>query len=407
MKQNEKLLLTSFIFTIFVVWLHAGEPLLSYVPGQVAVPGFFMLSGYLFMKGIPSDDAAAEKEAVRGKLKRRVNTLVIPYLLWNAIYFVIYLVTGRAQIGEIFEAVFLYRCNPVFWYMFQLILITVLAPVIYYIMKKGRRAALILLAAIFTLAVLYAKLPFHYCNEDALFYYCLGAYLSLVSSSERHPGAQPFGPLFSRLFGALRKRGWFPASHDQPHSELEKPENDKPLHDSLPAASLPDDAQRGWIASCASSAASFAAKRELSEAAEWRRSMVPPARCFAISAVIMAAFLLVRSVLPAELRNISEAGYRAAGALAVYFLTDLVYEKKGGIEVRPWMKVNFFVYATHYMIIRIIWALETAAGLNGNQTANVITYLMMPAICIGTAYGLSVIMKKYVPKVYSVLTGGR
>ena len=176
MKQNEKLLLTSFIFTIFVVWLHAGEPLLSYVPGQVAVPGFFMLSGYLFMKGIPSDDAAAEKEAVRGKLKRRVNTLVIPYLLWNAIYFVIYLVTGRAQIGEIFEAVFLYRCNPVFWYMFQLILITVLAPVIYYILKKGRRAALILLAAIFTLAVLYAKLPFHYCNEDALFYYCLGAY---------------------------------------------------------------------------------------------------------------------------------------------------------------------------------------------------------------------------------------
>ena len=326
MKQNEKLLLTSFIFTIFVVWLHAGEPLLSYVPGQVAVPGFFMLSGYLFMKGIPSGDAAAEKEAVRGKLKRRVNTLVIPYLLWNAIYFVIYLVTGRAQIGEIFEAVFLYRCNPVFWYMFQLILITVLAPVIYYIMKKGRAAALILLAAIFTLAVLYAKLPFHYCNEDALFYYCLGGYLML--------------------------RGTYGDGGT--------------LHDAL-----------------------------------------PPARGFIISAAATAAFLLVRGVLPAELRNISEVGYRAAGALAVYFLVELVYEKKGGIEVRPWMKVNFFVYATHYMIIRIIWALETAAGLNGNQTANVITYLVMPAICIGTAYGLSVIMKKYVPKVYSVLTGGR
>ncbi|MBQ0100642.1 MAG: acyltransferase, partial [Lachnospiraceae bacterium] len=269
MKQNEKLLLTSFIFTIFVVWLHAGEPLLSYVPGQVAVPGFFMLSGYLFMKGIPSDDAAAEKEAVRGKLKRRVNTLVLPYLLWNAIYFVIYLVTGRAQIGELFEAVFLYRCNPVFWYMFQLILITVLAPVIYYIMKKGRRAALILLAAIFTLAVLYAKLPFHYCNEDALFYYCLGGYLTL---RERYHASAPF-------------------------------------------------------------------------------------RSFVILVAATAAFLLVRGVLPADLRNVSEVGYRAAGALAVYFLTDLVYEKKGGIEVRPWMKVNFFVYATHYMIIRIIWAL--------------------------------------------------
>lgn len=340
MKQNEKILLTSFIFTIFVVWLHAGEPLLSYVPGQVAVPGFFMLSGYLFMKGIPSDSAAAEKETVRGKLKRRVNTLVIPYLLWNAIYFVIYLVTGRAQIGEIFEAVFLYRCNPVFWYMFQLILITVLAPVIYYIMKKGRAAALILLAAIFTLAVLYAKLPFHYCNEDALFYYSVGAYLMLRGRIATSPAS-------------------------------------------------------GRVAACCTRSPEKAMRR------------VPPARHFVISAAVTAVFLLVREVLPADLRNISEVGYRAAGAPAVYFLVDLVYEKKGGIEVRPWMKVNFFVYATHYMIIRIIWALETAAGLNGNQTANVITYLVMPAICIGTAYGLSVIMKKYVPKVYSVLTGGR
>ncbi len=398
MKQNEKLLLTSFIFTIFVVWLHAGEPLLSYVPGQVAVPGFFMLSGYLFMKGIPSDDAAAEKEAVRGKLKRRVNTLVIPYLLWNAIYFVIYLVTGRAQIGEIFEAVFLYRCNPVFWYMFQLILITVLAPVIYYIMKKGRAAALILLAAIFTLAVLYAKLPFHYCNEDALFYYCLGAYLVLR-------GTYGDGGTLRGACSGLREQQ--AATRPEAGTHRNPPSPDDALHDSLPAASLPDDAQRGWIASCASSAASFAAKRELSEAAEWRRSMVPPARGFIITVAATALFLLVRGVLPADLRNVSEVGYRAAGALAVYFLVELVYEKKGGIEVRPWMKVNFFVYATHYMIIRIIWALETAAGLNGNQTANVITYLVMPAICIGTAYGLSVIMKKYVPKVYSVLTGGR
>ena len=135
--------------------------------------------------------------------------------------------------------------------------------------------------------------------------------------------------------------------------------------------------------------------------------MVPPARGFIITVAVTALFLLVRGVLPADLRNVSEVGCRAAGALAVYFLVELVYEKKGGIEVRPWMKVNFFVYATHYMIIRIIWALETAAGLNGYQTANIITYLVMPAICVSAAYGLSVIMKKYVPKVYSALTGGR
>ena len=390
MKQNEKLLLTSFIFTIFVVWLHAGEPLLSYVPGQVAVPGFFMLSGYLFMKGIPSGDAAAEKEAVTGKLKRRVNTLVIPYLLWNAIYFVIYLVTGRAQIGEIFEAVFLYRCNPVFWYMFQLILITVLAPAVYYIMKKGRAAALILLAAIFTLAVLYAKLPFHYCNEDALFYYCLGGYLML---RERYHASAPF-----RSFGQFSLRCETRCGAGAARNPLAQPEA---CAEDCSCSRTEEKPDGGRIATSPASGRVAACCTRSPEKAMRR---VPPAFVF-IAAT--AVFLLAREVLPADLRNISEVGYRAAGALAVYFLVELVYEKKGGIEVRPWMKVNFFVYATHYMIIRIIWALETAAGLNGNQTANVITYLVMPAICIGTAYGLSVIMKKYVPKVYSVLTGGR
>ena len=414
MKKDDRIVLYSFILTVFVVWLHAGEPLFSFVPGQIAVPGFFALSGYLFMRGlpgnsgdalgrsaessgrypaavlfaasdsprfaaelaakqspaaIPPDDSSATatggisrcacSEApcacaalsdttpegyrpvasqILDKMKRRVHTLVIPYLAWNTIYFVIYLAAGKATLAELPEAVLLYRCNPVFWYMFQLILITIISPVIYFIMKKGRAAALLLLAVIFALAVFYAKLPFHYCNEDALFYYCLGAYFSL--------------------------RGTY------------------------------GDAQRGRIAQDRSSSATG--------------TYLP----LALTVAAAAAFLLVRNLLPPALYNVSEVGCRAAGAAACWFAVSLFHDRYaercgGTFPVQPWMQIDFFVYATHYMVIRAVWALEQAAGLNGSQTANVITYLVMPAICISAAYGLSLIMKKYVPKIYSVLTGGR
>ena len=339
MKKDDRIVLYSFILTVFVVWLHAGEPLFSFVPGQIAVPGFFALSGYLFMRGLPGNSGdALGRSQILDKMKRRVHTLVIPYLAWNTIYFVIYLAAGKATLAELPEAVLLYRCNPVFWYMFQLILITIISPVIYFIMKKGRAAALLLLAVIFALAVFYAKLPFHYCNEDALFYYCLGAYFSL--------------------------RGTY------------------------------GDAQRGRIAQDRSSSATG--------------TYLP----LALTVAAAAAFLLVRNLLPPALYNVSEVGCRAAGAAACWFAVSLFYdryaERSGGaFPVQPWMRINFFVYATHYMVIRAVWALEQAAGLNGSQTANIITYLVMPAICISAAYGLSLVMKKYAPKTYSVLTGGR
>ena len=48
---------------------------------KIAVPTFFMISGYLFFFNIKKWDILE----YRRKLKSRVSSLLIPYLLWNAI----------------------------------------------------------------------------------------------------------------------------------------------------------------------------------------------------------------------------------------------------------------------------------------------------------------------------------
>ena len=54
---------------------------ISKVLTHVCVPTFYFISGYLFFKGIEKWNYSSYKE----KLKRRVKTLLIPFLIWNTI----------------------------------------------------------------------------------------------------------------------------------------------------------------------------------------------------------------------------------------------------------------------------------------------------------------------------------
>jgi len=417
-ESRNRIILFSFVLTVFVIWLHAGESLISSIPGQIAVPGFFILSGFLFFRGVSggqpdsdpgeaADTGAEKKESVppesvmeeaagtetekkgsvqpgtgqkadgrpgsgqeensqsengqgdrgssgketkegflplwmRAKLKRRVHTLLIPYLLWNFLYFLIYLVFGKAELSEIFSAVFLYSCNPVFWYLQQLILITLVTPFLYPVLKR-KTAAVIWLILIFAAAVLYgqihAVINVTLINEDALFYYSLGAFLSLYIYKEETDAA---------------KNAAKDAVKDAAKDAAEK------------------NNRFGWedVFSCA---------------------------------VGFAAPFLLGSILPEELNNLEVILTRTAGALFTWFLIERIPR----VKIYPWMKITFFIYATHYMVIRLVWAAETALGLNGSASANIVTYLMMPAFCVAAAYGIYLLMKKFTPKFLAVLTGNR
>ena len=55
--------------------------------GETGVPGFFFISGYLFF---------LSKKSYGQKLKTRVHTLLIPYLLWNGMLLALYLIAYAA-----------------------------------------------------------------------------------------------------------------------------------------------------------------------------------------------------------------------------------------------------------------------------------------------------------------------
>ncbi len=100
---------------------------------RVAVPVFFMMSGYLHF----TRSDVTEKALLRA-FGGKVRKLVIPYLIWNVLY-LIYNIACMAMLGNaknalhlgyILKSIFLYEANPAFWYVCQLILLFAVSPLL-------------------------------------------------------------------------------------------------------------------------------------------------------------------------------------------------------------------------------------------------------------------------------------
>lgn len=163
----------TFLFSILVIWVHsfnaelylgateaaarAGrlERILGEDLGQIAVPGFFMVSSYLFYRNFQWSLLAA-------KWRSRIQSILIPYLLWNFLYYAGYVAVthipaihgliGKPPIPfnlpNLLDALINYAYNPVFWYLYQLLILIALAPVIYPVFRRTLTggAALLLIA---------------------------------------------------------------------------------------------------------------------------------------------------------------------------------------------------------------------------------------------------------------------
>lgn len=200
-KFRKKIIWFNFVCCILVIWNHAGNTELflgaeaagsilhrleyEFVPAllRVNIPCFMMISGYLFFR-----DFSWEK--LPGKWKRRIKTLVIPYLLWNTIYYAGYFAASQIELlrpvinrpamvftPELFlDAVIHFTYNPVFWFMYQLILLVLLAPWHYLILKR-KWTGIPYLCLLWYGIVKGTALP--ELNLDALLYYSTAAFAAI------------------------------------------------------------------------------------------------------------------------------------------------------------------------------------------------------------------------------------
>lgn len=158
----EKKEFVSFVLSIFVFFIHCSTfdqytdsgSWISLINNRAdfffresitrfAVPMFFMLSGISFYKDY-------DNKKYVGKMKSRFFTLVIPYLLWNTIWMIFDIMCSYSFLSNYFvgrkpfvitvlnvlHGVFFYKCNGPFWYIFNLIVFSFAAPVIYCIVRN-------------------------------------------------------------------------------------------------------------------------------------------------------------------------------------------------------------------------------------------------------------------------------
>lgn len=110
---------------------------------QFAVPMFFMLSGISFFKEYSNKKYLT-------KIKSRLFTLIVPYLLWNTVWmlweiFCSYSFISKFSVtselypltlASILKGILFYQCNMPFWFLFDIILFCFAAPLIFLIIRK-------------------------------------------------------------------------------------------------------------------------------------------------------------------------------------------------------------------------------------------------------------------------------
>lgn len=123
-----------------------------------AVKLFWMLSAVLFYR-----DYTCSK--IIDKYKSRFRSLVIPYISWNVISMLLFGIIGivpslSSQLNSlepftltadnIFLGLFYHKYNMIFWFIFELILLVMLAPIIY-LCLKNKRIGIIIMALFYIL----------------------------------------------------------------------------------------------------------------------------------------------------------------------------------------------------------------------------------------------------------------
>lgn len=341
MKENQfrnKIYWFTFAFSILVVWVHSynSELFLGRTSqaalihniehgigdtiAQIAVPGFFMISAYLFYRNFTW-------EKLWPKWYSRIRSILIPFIVWNSLYYLGYVTASRLPfltdvVGKgvvpfglfpAVDAILHYTYNYVFWYLYQLILLIALAPVIYPVLRRKYLGTVLM---VFMVIGVYYQFAFPHLNLDALLYYSAGTYAALHLKS----GVETWHKK-TALWGLLLLVG-------------------VTMYRFAPGV-IGDSTM---------------------------------------------AIVLFRLLIPAALWMMVDEGRLP--------------------QARIWMTYNFFLYATHFALVRLINK-TVAMVVPVTLYLPLVIYLFMPALVLVISYPAGMFLRKQVPWLWRLLNGGR
>lgn len=183
---NGRLLTEASCFPLFETCQH----IVSSEIARIAVPLFYFISGYLFFC-----KSAFSPSVYFQKLKKRIHTLLIPYLFWNAAVFLLLylaqlfipeLTSGQNKLvadycwSDWFNLFWSHRDGrPVcyqFWFIRDLFVVMLFAPLLYQLISRFRWGASALFGLLWVFNLWYAVPGL---SVTAFFFFTLGASYSI------------------------------------------------------------------------------------------------------------------------------------------------------------------------------------------------------------------------------------
>lgn len=151
---------------------------------KVAMPVFFIMSGYLFFANVDKWDVATYKK----KILRRVKTLLIPYLIWNLLMAVKLKTFSMSMLWSYWnpagtqidwfghEQLMTAPANMPLWFLRDLMVVSLLTPIIYILVRKFGYWLMAVLTVLYLSGVC-AFIPG--LSAYAVFFFTLGAFFSI------------------------------------------------------------------------------------------------------------------------------------------------------------------------------------------------------------------------------------
>ena len=165
-------------------WYTCFAHLFSQIIPRISVPLFFFISGFLFFKNMESFSMSLYKQ----KLRKRVRTLLVPYVFWNVLAVLIYMAKKEIAGADYelnitdwilafwdFKGMYTPACLPL-WFIRDLMVLTVLTPFIFKAIKMLRGYVLVILTACW-LSLFWIHL--FELNCISVYFFTLGAYASI------------------------------------------------------------------------------------------------------------------------------------------------------------------------------------------------------------------------------------
>lgn len=325
----------SLVLTFLVVFLHAYnlekvnstisinsfmQEFISYGICTIAVPLFFMISGYLFFYKF--------NPTVQGwinKYKKRFKSLVIPFVIWCVGWMLVLYLVQLTPFGKVFfsnmivknftarqlwDYTFKYPIPFQLWYISALIKLVIISPIIYYAVKLIGRGYAVIVIILWINGIVNFPIAF----------FSLGCYLALY------------------------------------YPELDfKIKNDKLMF-------------------------------------------------ISISFLIC---VITRALTMDNANNISEillCIVRILGILTLWFGYDILIKDKN--KIFKFAEYGIFIYFFHEPLQSFLYRIVFKI-VNRSNLTELILYFVMPTLIIFICIIVAIILKKYLQKIYCVITGGR